>query len=104
MTVNTNTMAQQSQILLFGDQTETDLKIQALYEYANTSERLQCYFSTAYDAANQALDEALSPGARAAYRFRSWLELEKTIQSQSVPDVVLRTTALCFAQLGHFIR
>ncbi|KFG84219.1 putative polyketide synthase [Metarhizium anisopliae] len=98
-------MAYQPNILLFGDQTETNLSIQALYNHANTSKRLLGYIDAAYEAANQALDQQyVNPDVRAVYHFASWIELEKTIASQEVPDVVLRTTALCFAQLGHFIR
>lgn len=89
-------------ILMFGDQTETDFKVQELFDYAQDSKRLQSFIEGALKSAQQAFDNADIPD-RQKYAFDSFLGLEERILTEKVPDVVLRTVLVCFAQLGHLI-
>ncbi|CRG89148.1 hypothetical protein PISL3812_06184 [Talaromyces islandicus] len=89
-------------ILLFGDQTETDFKVEELFNYAQESTRLQSFIEGALKSVHQAFSEADLPN-RQKYAFDSFLSLEERILAEKVPDVVLRTVLLCFAQLGHLI-
>ncbi|WEW55600.1 hypothetical protein PRK78_001031 [Emydomyces testavorans] len=89
-----------SYILLFGDQTETKFNIRELFEHSKHSERLRSYIERAQNSARHVLDSA---GAGQKYDFESYLSLEERILTENVPDVVLRTVLLCFAQLGHLI-
>lgn len=89
-------------ILLFGDQTETNFKVQELFNYAQRSTRLQSFIENALKSVHQAFADADIPDHQ-KYAFDSFLSLEERILAEKVPDVVLRTVLLCFAQLGHLI-
>lgn len=89
-------------ILLFGDQTETNFKVQELFNHAKSSTRLQSFIESALKSVHQAFDNA-DIADRQKYAFDSFLSLEERILAEKVPDVVLRTVLLCFAQLGHLI-
>ncbi|KAI1940877.1 hypothetical protein LOZ12_005508 [Ophidiomyces ophidiicola] len=95
-------MATPCYILLFGDQTETKFSVKELFEYSERSERVRLFIERAQNAARHAFDTASTPD-RGKYGFHSYLELEERILAETVPDVVVRTLLLCFAQVGHLI-
>ncbi|EFW18193.1 conserved hypothetical protein [Coccidioides posadasii str. Silveira] len=89
-------------ILLFGDQTETNFNVRALFEYSKQSDRLRSYIQRSQESARRAFENAAVPDVK-KYAFDSYLGLEERILAEKVPDVVLRTLLLCFTQLGHLI-
>ncbi|PTB41198.1 uncharacterized protein TrAFT101_006343 [Trichoderma asperellum] len=89
-------------LLVFGDQTETAIPMDELYQYAHESKYISQYLQNSFDAVQNVLD-SLSDTEKERFKFDSFQSVAERVRLDKTPDIVLRTLVLCVAQLGSLI-
>jgi hypothetical protein len=89
-------------LLVFGDQTETAIPMDELYQYSHKSKYISQYLQNSFDAVQSVLG-SLSDSEKERFKFESFQSLAERVRLDKSPDIVLRTLVLCVAQLGSLI-
>jgi hypothetical protein len=89
-------------LLVFGDQTETAIPTDELFQYSNKSKYISQYLQDSFTAVQRTLD-TLNYAERSRFNFDSFQSLAEKVKQDKTPDIVLRTLILCVAQLGSLI-
>jgi hypothetical protein len=101
--IGTSSMtSKESHILLFGDHTERDIRLEELYEYSKQSKNMRNFLQDSFQSI-QLVFLDLSEPERTKYEFSSFQGIAKSLATSPSPDVALRTVLLCVAQLGYLI-
>lgn len=94
--------SKESHILLFGDHTERNIRLEELYEYSKQSKNMKTFLQDSFQSIQLVLLD-LSESEKKKFEFSSFQSIAMSLATSPSPDVALRTVLLCVAQLGYLI-